>query len=62
MTDNPFPAIEKTLTDVDAMRRRRLMKIGLGELDHIIMTITPVGAGFIRSTATPRGCARWRPC
>jgi hypothetical protein len=35
--------------------RRRLMKIGLGELDHIIMTLTPAGAGVIRSNYGPDG-------
>ena len=31
------------------MLRRRLKKIGLGELDYIIMTISPAGAGVILS-------------
>jgi hypothetical protein len=55
MTDNPVPAIERTLTDVDNMLRRRLKKIGLGEIDHAIMTITPAGVGIIRSNCDPEG-------
>jgi hypothetical protein len=55
MPENPIPAIEKTLTDVDGMLRRRLKKIGLGELDHIIMTMAPDGAGIIRSNCDAEG-------
>jgi hypothetical protein len=55
MIDNPVPAIERTMTDVDAMLRRRLRKIGMGELDHIIMTLTPAGAGVIRSNCDAEG-------
>jgi len=55
MTDNPVPALEKILTDVDAMLRRRLKKIGLGELEHIIMTVTPAGTGVVRSNCDAEG-------
>ena len=47
------PAIEKILTEVDAILRRRLTMIGAGEIDHIIMVIAPGGAGLIRSNFVP---------
>lgn len=55
MTTNPVPAIEKILTDVDRTLRRRLVKQGLGEFDHIIITLTPAGAGVIRSNCDAEG-------
>jgi hypothetical protein len=55
MTDNPVPAIEKIINDVHAMLRRRLRKAGLGEIAHVLMTVTPAGTGIIRSNCDPEG-------
>ena len=55
MADNPVPALEKILDDVGAMLRRRLKRAGLGEIDHIIMAVTPAGAGIVRSNCDHEG-------
>jgi len=55
MADNPVPAIEKILTSAERNLRRSLVKQGLGELDHLVMAMTPAGAGVIRSSCDAEG-------
>jgi len=53
MANDPVPQIEKILNDVDGTIRRRLSKLGLADVDHLILAIGPDGDGIIRSTCAP---------
>jgi hypothetical protein len=57
MTDDPVPPeilqIEKILDDVDGTIRLRLAKLGLAEVDHLILAIGLDGSGILRSTCAP---------
>ena len=45
---DPATAIEKILSDADALIRRRMKALGI-EAHHVILAIAPDGAGIIRS-------------
>ena len=51
---NPATAIEKILSDADALIRRRMKALGI-EAHHVILAIAPDGAGIIRSNMGPDG-------
>ena len=44
----PATAIEKILSDADALIRRRLKALGI-EAHHVILAMAPDGTGMIRS-------------
>jgi hypothetical protein len=47
-------AIEKILSDADALIRRRMKALGV-EAPHLILAVAPDGAGIIRSNVGPDG-------
>ena len=47
-------AIEKILSDADALIRRRIKALGI-EAPHVILAVAPDGAGIIRSNVGPDG-------
>jgi hypothetical protein len=51
---DPAVAIEKILADADALIRRRTKALGI-EVHHVILAVTPYGAGIIRSNIGPEG-------
>jgi hypothetical protein len=51
---DPVIAIEKVLSDADALIRRRMKALGL-EVHHVILAVAPDGAGVIRSNIGPDG-------
>ena len=51
---DPVIAIEKVLSDADALIRRRMKALGL-EVHHVILAVAPDGAGIIRSNIGPDG-------
>jgi hypothetical protein len=51
---DPVTAIEKIVSDADALIRRRMKALGL-EVHHVILAVAPDGAGIIRSNIGPDG-------
>jgi hypothetical protein len=51
---DPATAIEKILSDADALIRRRLKALGI-EAHHVILAMAPDGTGIIRSNIGPDG-------
>jgi hypothetical protein len=51
---DPATAIEKILSDADALIRRRMKALGI-EAHHVILAIAPDGTGIIRSNVGPDG-------
>jgi hypothetical protein len=45
---DPATAIEKILSDADALIRRRVKALGI-EAHHVILAVAPDGTGIIRS-------------
>ena len=54
---DPATAIEKILSDADALIRRRMKALGI-EAHHVILAIAPDGAGIIRSNIGPDGLSQ----
>jgi hypothetical protein len=51
---DPATAIEKILSDADALIRRRVKALGI-EAHHVILAVAPDGTGIIRSNIGPDG-------
>jgi hypothetical protein len=51
---DPATAIEKILSDADALIRRRVKALGI-EAQHVILAVAPDGTGIIRSNIGPDG-------
>jgi hypothetical protein len=56
MSDSQISEIQDILTEVDTLLRKRMASIGL-EIPHILLAITPDGAGVVRSSVGPEGLA-----
>ena len=54
MSDSQIRNIQGILTEVDTLLRRRLEESGL-EIGHVLLAMTPDGAGVIRSNVRPEG-------
>lgn len=52
MTDSNVAIVQSILNDVDHVLRERLKGVGL-ELHHVILAVTPDGAGIVRSNVGP---------
>jgi hypothetical protein len=51
---DPATAIEKILSDADALIRLRMKAVGI-DAHHVILAIAPDGTGIIRSNIGPDG-------
>lgn len=52
MSDSKIPEIQNILTEVDAILRERLAALGVN-VGHVLLAITPDGAGVVRSNVGP---------
>ena len=50
---DPVPALERILTEAEDLLRLGLERHQLGEIDHVILALTPGGDAVIRSNCEP---------
>lgn len=56
MTYSKINEIQDILTDVDTLLRTKLAALGV-EIHHVLLAITPDGAGMVRSNVGPEALA-----